>query len=67
MLSGQLLDTGSKLRANIAVTIKLGDETGIYAFRPKMAKDDAGNDRSTKDVETALSEKSPGSTRRLLP
>lgn len=57
MLSGQLLDTGSELRTNIAVTIKLGDETGTYAFRPKMAKDGAGNYTTTKDVETALSGK----------
>ncbi len=57
MLSGQLLDTGAELRMNIAVTIKLDDETGTYAFRPKMTQDETGKYTTTKDVEAALAGK----------
>ncbi|WP_320188633.1 hypothetical protein RMS29_027665 (plasmid) [Agrobacterium rosae] len=57
MLSGRLLDTGADMRTNIAVTVKLEDETGTYAFRPKMTQDASGAYTTTKDVETALSGK----------
>lgn len=55
MLSGRLLDTGAELRTNIAVVIKLGDETGTYAFRPKMTTDETGRLTTTRNTEAALS------------